>query len=58
MLNKQEEEFMVKEEEKLETDSEESSEYEEYTDSEEETGKYNFLRNHFNVCLINVYIVE
>lgn len=58
MLNKQEEEFMVKEEEKLETDSEESSEYEEYTDSEEETGKYNFLRNHFNVYLINVYIVE
>lgn len=39
VLSKQEDqEFLLKEEEHLDTESSESSEYEEYTDSEEETG--------------------
>ncbi|KAJ8940358.1 hypothetical protein NQ314_010735, partial [Rhamnusium bicolor] len=55
MLNKQDEEFMVKEEEKLDSDSEESSEYEEYTDSEEEAGprlKPIFVRKRDRITVI------
>lgn len=53
MLTKQDDEFLVKEDEKSESDSDESAEYEEYTDSEEETGmffvylfKVSYLRNY------------
>ncbi|KAK9873480.1 hypothetical protein WA026_022713 [Henosepilachna vigintioctopunctata] len=54
MVNKQEEEFLVKEDEKSDSDSEESSEYEEYTDSEEESPRLKpiFVRKRDRITII------
>ncbi|XP_056630119.1 microfibrillar-associated protein 1 [Diorhabda carinulata] len=55
MLNKQDEEFMLKEDEIKDDSSDESSEYEEYSESEEETGprlKPVFVRKKERITII------